>query len=54
MAALPEVLEVYLTAGEYDYLVKVAVNGTPLPPAEIKLGGAKGIADQNPVTFTKA
>ena len=28
MAALPEVLEVYLTAGEYDYLVKVAVNGT--------------------------
>ena len=28
MAALPEVLEVYLTAGEYDYLVKVAVDGT--------------------------
>lgn len=28
MAALPEVLEVYLTTGEYDYLLKVAVNGT--------------------------
>lgn len=28
MAALPEVLEVYLTTGEYDYFIKVAVNGT--------------------------
>jgi Lrp/AsnC family leucine-responsive transcriptional regulator len=28
MSALPEVLEVYLTTGEYDYLIKVAVNGT--------------------------
>lgn len=28
MVALPEVLEVYLTTGEYDYFVKVAVNGT--------------------------
>ena len=28
MARIPEVLEVYLTTGEYDYLVKVAVNGT--------------------------
>lgn len=28
MTALPEVLEIYLTSGEYDYLVKVAVNGT--------------------------
>ena len=28
MAALPEVLEVYLTTGEYDYFVKVAVEGT--------------------------
>lgn len=28
MAALPEVLEIYLTTGEYDYLVKVAVSGT--------------------------
>lgn len=28
MAALPEVLEVYLTTGEYDYLIKVAVSGT--------------------------
>lgn len=28
IVAMPEVLEVYLTAGEYDYLVKVAVNGT--------------------------
>jgi Lrp/AsnC family transcriptional regulator, leucine-responsive regulatory protein len=28
MARLPEVLEVYLTTGEYDYLIKVAVNGT--------------------------
>ena len=25
---LPEVLEAYLTTGEYDYFVKVAVNGT--------------------------
>ncbi len=25
---LPEVLEVYLTTGEYDYLIKVAVAGT--------------------------
>lgn len=28
MAALPEVLEVYLTTGEYDYFIKVAVEGT--------------------------
>ncbi|MDO5648129.1 Lrp/AsnC family transcriptional regulator [Paracoccus sp. (in: a-proteobacteria)] len=28
MAAIPEVLEVYLTTGEYDYLMKVAVDGT--------------------------
>lgn len=28
MAALPEVIEVYLTTGEYDYFIKVAVEGT--------------------------
>lgn len=28
MAAMPEVLEVYLTTGEYDYFIKVAVAGT--------------------------
>lgn len=28
MADMPEVLEVYLTTGEYDYFIKVAVNGT--------------------------
>jgi len=28
MAAIPEVLEVYLTTGEYDYFIKVAVSGT--------------------------
>lgn len=28
MAMMPEVLEVYLTTGEYDYLLKVAVEGT--------------------------
>ena len=28
MASIPEVLEVYLTTGEYDYLLKVAVSGT--------------------------
>ncbi|MEI4486187.1 Lrp/AsnC family transcriptional regulator [Frigidibacter sp. MR17.14] len=28
MVEIPEVLEVYLTTGEYDYFVKVAVNGT--------------------------
>lgn len=28
MAAMPEVLEVYLTTGEYDYFIKVAVDGT--------------------------
>lgn len=28
MTALPEVLEVYLTTGEYDYMIKVAVDGT--------------------------
>lgn len=28
MVAMPEVLEVYLTTGEYDYLIKVAVDGT--------------------------
>lgn len=28
MADMPEVLEVYLTTGSYDYLIKVAVDGT--------------------------
>src|SRR2546430_13233655 len=28
LAELPEVLEAYLTTGEYDYLIKVAVAGT--------------------------
>ena len=28
LAELPEVLEAYLVSGEYDYLIKVAVNGT--------------------------
>jgi Lrp/AsnC family transcriptional regulator, leucine-responsive regulatory protein len=28
LADLPEVLEAYLTTGEYDYFVKVAVDGT--------------------------
>lgn len=28
MELLPEVLEVHLTTGEYDYLIKVAVQGT--------------------------
>ena len=28
LATLPEVLEAYLVSGEYDYLVKVAVEGT--------------------------
>ncbi|WP_312529793.1 Lrp/AsnC family transcriptional regulator [Paracoccus sp. (in: a-proteobacteria)] len=28
MAAMPEVIEIYLTTGEYDYFVKVAVAGT--------------------------
>jgi len=28
MEKLREVLEVHLTTGEYDYLIKVAVNGT--------------------------
>ncbi len=28
MAEMPEVLEVYLTTGEYDYFIKVAVAGT--------------------------
>lgn len=28
LAALPEVLEAYLVSGEYDYLIKVAVQGT--------------------------
>jgi Lrp/AsnC family transcriptional regulator, leucine-responsive regulatory protein len=28
MAELPEVLEVYLTTGEYDYFIKVAVEST--------------------------
>lgn len=27
-ARMPEVLDVYLVSGEYDYMVKVAVNGT--------------------------
>ena len=25
---LPEILEAYLTTGEYDYFIKVAINGT--------------------------
>jgi Lrp/AsnC family transcriptional regulator, leucine-responsive regulatory protein len=28
LATLPEVLEAYLVSGEYDYLIKVAVDGT--------------------------
>jgi Lrp/AsnC family leucine-responsive transcriptional regulator len=28
MAEIPEVLEVYLMAGDYDYFVKIAANGT--------------------------
>jgi Lrp/AsnC family leucine-responsive transcriptional regulator len=28
MAMIPEILEVYLTTGEYDYILKVAVDGT--------------------------
>lgn len=28
MAAMPEVMEVWLVTGEYDYLLKVAVDGT--------------------------
>lgn len=28
MIEMPEVLEVYLTTGEYDYFIKVAVDGT--------------------------
>lgn len=28
MTELPEVLEVHLTTGEYDYMIKVAVDGT--------------------------
>jgi Lrp/AsnC family leucine-responsive transcriptional regulator len=28
LAELPEVLEAYLTTGEYDYVIKVAVEGT--------------------------
>ena len=28
LTAYPEVLEAYLTTGEYDYLIKVAVEGT--------------------------
>jgi Lrp/AsnC family leucine-responsive transcriptional regulator len=28
LTALPEVLEAYLTTGEYDYFIKVAVSGT--------------------------
>lgn len=28
LAALPEVLEAFLISGEYDYLIKVAVDGT--------------------------
>ncbi|MCV6546995.1 MAG: Lrp/AsnC family transcriptional regulator [Cohaesibacter sp.] len=28
LAKLPEVLEVYLTTGDYDYILKVAVDGT--------------------------
>lgn len=28
MAEMPEVIEVWLVTGEYDYMIKVAVNGT--------------------------
>ncbi len=28
LAEMPEVLEAYLTTGQYDYFIKVAVNGT--------------------------
>lgn len=28
LTALPEVLEAYLTTGDYDYLIKVAIDGT--------------------------
>lgn len=28
MAAMPEVIEVWLVSGEYDYMIKVAVSGT--------------------------
>ena len=28
LADIPEVLEVYLTTGDYDYMIKVAVDGT--------------------------
>lgn len=28
MAEMPEVIEVWLVTGEYDYIIKVAVNGT--------------------------
>ncbi|SED64943.1 transcriptional regulator, AsnC family [Rhodobacter sp. 24-YEA-8] len=28
MAGMPEVLEVWLVTGEYDYMIRVAVNGT--------------------------
>ena len=28
VTAMPEVLEVYLTTGEHDYFIKVAVDGT--------------------------
>ena len=28
LTKIPEILEVYLTTGEYDYLIKVAVDGT--------------------------
>ena len=32
----------------------VAVNGTNVAADEIFLGGAEGVADANPVTFTKS
>lgn len=32
----------------------VTANGTAVPPDQVKLGGAKGVADQNPVSFNKA
>ena len=33
---------------------RVAVNGQPVPATEIFLGGGEGVADANPVVFTKA
>ncbi|MFN8018211.1 MAG: hypothetical protein U0P45_08815 [Acidimicrobiales bacterium] len=32
----------------------LTANGAAVPPDQVKLGGAKGVADQNPITFNKA